>query len=48
MHGALVCRGDLRRESRELGEVRRALMHLAFPTKWFNREQLVKIYDGDL
>ena len=48
MHSSLVCGGDLRRESRELGEVRRALMHLALPTKWFNREQLVKIYGGDL
>ena len=48
VHGALVCRGDLCRESRELSEVRRALMHLALPTKWVNGEQLVKIYGGNL
>ena len=41
MHGALVCSGDLRRESRELGKVRRALMHFALPTKWVNPEQLL-------
>jgi hypothetical protein len=48
VHGALVCSGDLRREPRELGEVRRALMHLALPTKWVNSEQLVKICGGNL
>ena len=46
MHGALVCGGDLRRETRELGKMRRTLMHLALPTAWVDAEQLIKICDG--